>query len=83
MCLKITEDFFPLTQMKDIRIPIAESRYSFKSSCSEAVPENHEDIQLAARAILSNSHLSITFASIARDVSVCKRHKNFGTQEHL
>lgn len=30
------------------KIPIVESRYSFKRSCSECVPENHEDMQFAA-----------------------------------
>jgi hypothetical protein len=53
------------------RIPVAESRKSFNFSSSERLPENHEDKQLAAWATLSNSHLRIILASIARDVSVC------------
>lgn len=57
-------------------IPIAESRYSVSSSWSESVPENHEDIQLAAWDILSNSHLCMNLASIASEVSVCKGHEN-------
>lgn len=55
---------------------MAESRYSFNNSFSETVPGNHEDIQLAAWAILSNSHLCMNLASIAREVSVCTTNQN-------